>query len=141
MRRLSKGSKRRIVSLVTALVTIAVYIPFMDTRWAIYLAMCVGYSIAVFGLAWSDGKMPLFLAGRARSVAGLIQVHLAFLLALTLWIWLAQFSRPFLPDWVVAEGSQRGSWFLVFALLGIVAMLLFEHWWLAKKPTTDLQNF
>ena len=81
----------------------------------------------------SDGKMPLFLAGRTRSVGGVIQVHLAFLLALILWTWLAQYSKPFLPDWVVAEGGQHGSWFLVFVLLGIVALLLFEYWWLQAK--------
>ncbi len=89
----------------------------MNTRWAIYLAICVGYTIAVFGLAWSDGKIPLFLAGRAGSTGGVIQVHVVFLLGLILWIWLAQSSKPFLPDWVVAEGNQHGSWYLVFALL------------------------
>jgi hypothetical protein len=128
------------VSLATALVTIAVYIPFMDTRWAIYIALCVGYTIAVFGLAWSDDKMPLFRSARAQSMGGVLQVHTVFLLLLVLWIWLARFSKPFLPEWVVAEGGQHGSWFLVFALLGIIAMLLFEHWWLAKKPNADNQN-
>lgn len=112
----------------------------MNTRWAIYLAICVGYTIAVFGLAWSDGKIPLFLAGRAGSTGGVIQVHVVFLLGLVLWIWLAQSSKPFLPDWVVAEGNQHGSWYLVFALLGIVALLLLEHWWLARKPEPHIRN-
>ena len=81
--------------------------------------------------------MPLFLSGRAGSVGGIIQVHAVFLLLLILWIWLAQYSKPFLPDWVVSQ-DRYGSWFLVFALLGIIATLLFEHWWLAQKPKSDV---
>jgi hypothetical protein len=108
----------------------------MDERWAIYAAMCVGYTVAVFGLAWSDNKLGSF-AGN-RSVRAVLQAHLAFILAVILWIWLAQYSKPSLPGWITAEGDRHESWFLVFALLGIVGLLLYEHWWLSVKPKTDL---
>jgi hypothetical protein len=135
----SKGFKRRVVSFSTAVLTLVVYIPFMDARWAIYAARCVGYTTAVFGLAWSDGKMHQFFAGKARSVGEALQTHLVFLLMVILWIWLAQYSKPTLPAWVTAEGDRHESWFLVFALLGIVGLLLFEHWWFSKAPKRDLQ--
>lgn len=134
MRTMSKRFKRRIVSFATALVTLITYIPFMNTRWAIYLAMCIGYTVAVFGLAWSDGKMSRFFSVRNRSVGSVLQIHFVFILLLVLWIWLAQFARPWLPTWVVAEGDHHESWLLVFALLGIVGMLLLEHWWFSKVP-------
>jgi hypothetical protein len=139
VRPLSKGSKRQFVSLATALSAILIYLPFIGSRWAIYLAISTSYTVAVFGLAWSDGKIPLFLSGRVRSVGAIIQVHIAFLLLLVLWIWAAQYSKPYLPAWALAEDGY-GSWFLVFALLGIIAILLFEHWWLASKPKSDVQN-
>ena len=101
---------------------------------------CVGYTIAVFGLAWSDGKLSLLTGEGAKSLRELIQTHLVFLLMLILWIWLAQFSKPWLPSWVISEGDHRESWFLFFALLGIVAMLLYEHWWLASKPRPGLND-
>jgi hypothetical protein len=137
----SKRVKREIISIATALGTLLIYIPFMGTQWGIYVAMCMGYTIAVFGLAWSDQKIPLFLTGRAGSVGGILQVHAVFLLLLILWIRLAQYSKPFLSDWVLAEGSRHESWFLFFALLGIVAMLLLEHWWLLRRPETEFRNF
>lgn len=114
--------------------TLIIYIPFMDSRLAIYAAMCVGYTIAAVGLAWSDGKWRLFFGGNARPVGEALKTHLAFLLLVVQWIWFAQFIKPSLPAWVVAEGDHHESWFLVFALLGIVGMLLFEHWWLSAKP-------
>jgi hypothetical protein len=109
----------------------------MDSRWSIYAAMCAGYTVAVFGLAWSDGKMRVFLGEHARSFGQVLQVHAVFLLLLIGWIWLAQATRPFLPSWVIAEGDHRESWLLVFALFGIVGLLLFEHWWLSKAPKKD----
>ena len=140
MRAMSKGFKRQVVSFATAIAMLTVCIPFMDSRWAIYVATCVGYTIAVFGLAWSDGKLRLFFGGHARSVGGVLQAHLVFLLLIILWIWFAQYIKPSLPSWVVAEGDHHESWYLVFALLGIVGMLLFEHWWLLTKPKSGLQD-
>ena len=135
---MSKGLKRRMVSFSTVVSTLLVYIPFMDTRWAIYAAMCVGFTVAVFGLAWSDNKLGSFSGNRsARSV---LQAHLAFILMVILWIWLAKYSKPFLPARVTAEGDRHESWFLVFALLGIVGILLYEHWWLSIKPKADLAD-
>jgi hypothetical protein len=131
---MSKSFKRRAVSLATTIATLTIYIPFMETRWSIYLAMCVGYTIMVFGLAWSDGKLPLFYGGNARPVGEIVRTHLSFLLALIGWIWFAQYTKPVLPSWVVTEGDVHESWFLVFALLGILAILFFELWWLSKAP-------
>jgi len=138
VRAMSKGLKRRIVSFSTAVSTLLVYIPFMDTRWAIYAAMCVGYTVAVFGLAWSDNKLGSFSGN--RSIGSVLRAHLAFILAVILWIWLAQYSRPFLPGWLTAEGDRHESWFLLFVLLGIVGILLYEHWWLSVKPNAALAD-
>ena len=135
MRVLTKGSKRRLVTFATPFATLLVYFPLRDFRWALYLALCVGYSVVVFGLAWSDGKMHVFFGN--RSAFAILRTHLAFLLSLIFWIWLAQFSKPSLPGWVTAEGDRHESWYLLFVLLGIIGLLLFEHWWFSKAAKRD----
>jgi hypothetical protein len=132
---MSKNFKRQAVSFATTIATLTIYIPFMHSRWSIYVAMCVGYTIMVFGLAWSGGKLPLFYGGNARPVGDIVRTHLSFLLGLIGWIWFAQYSKAALPSWVVTEGDAHESWFLVFALLGILGILFFELWWLSKAPS------
>jgi len=130
----SKGFKRRVVSLATAITTLILYVPFMDSPWAIYVAMCAGCTIAVFGLVWSDGMLRRIPGGEARPLGHVLEAHLAFLAMVILWIWFAQWIKPALPDWVVIEGNEHESWYLVFALLGIVGLLVAELSWLSSKP-------
>jgi hypothetical protein len=139
MRAISKkGLKRRIVSLAATIATLGVYIPFMDARWTIFVAMCVGYTILALGLAWSDGKLPQLYSGNGRSLSEVIRAHLLFLSLVIGWIWFVQYIKLSLPDWIAVEGSDHISWFLVFALLGIVALLIAELSWLSTKPKSDL---
>ncbi len=132
---MSKRFKQRIVGLAAGIVTAIAYLPVANFHWAIYFAVCVGYSILVFGFAWSDGHSRLFSSDHARPRSTVVQVHLAYLCAVTGWIWFAQFVKPVLPRWVVAGG--RGSWFMVFAGLGIVALVIAEQSWLSAMPKSD----
>ncbi len=129
--------KREAVSLATVLVTLGLYIPFMDEPWSLYLALCAGYSVLVFGLIWSDGKWGRYLGRGKWTLGRLLKSHVSFLLALNLWIWLARFSRPWLPDWLMNEGVDHLSLYLIFAALGIVAIWWAEQSWLSAGPKKD----
>lgn len=136
----SKGFKREVVSLVAVMAILITYIPLRGSPWAVYVAMSTGYTIAVFGLVWSDGMLRRLSDGNARPVGNVIQVHLAFLALVCGWIWFAQFIKPALPQWVVVAGGDHWSWFLVFALLGIVGMLIAELGWLASMPRPQVER-
>ncbi len=138
MRPLSKRFKREAVALATVIVFLCLYLPFMGAVWAIYLAVCGGYTALFFGLMWSDGKWSRYIKGASRSTGGLVQTHTVFLLVLILWMWLAQVARPFLPDWVVVEGGEHESWFLAFGALGLAAVWWAEQWWFTREPKLSL---
>lgn len=81
----------------------ALYLPFEDEPWSLYAALCVSYTILVFGLLWSDGKWRKYIEAGRHKARDLAQGHAVFLLAMILWIWLWRFSRPRLPDWMIDE--------------------------------------
>jgi len=107
MRLLSVRSKRQIMSLAVVVPFIVFYLPLEDESWSLYVALCVSYTILVFGLLWSDGK------------------------------WRKRFSRSWLPDWMFDGIDHELNYFLVFSGLGIVAIWWVEHSWLAKPPKKD----
>jgi hypothetical protein len=109
----------------------------MDTRWGIYVALCVGYTVAFFGLAWSDGKLQKYSPNGTRTLGNFVQTHSVFLLIVVALIWLARASKPFLPNWVVAEGDHHESWYLMFGLLGMIAIFISEQVVLSKPPADD----
>lgn len=86
MRLLSVRIKRQIVSLAVVIALIALYLPFEDESWSLYAALCVSYSILVFGLLWSDGKWRNYIDAGQRSTRDLAQGHVVFLLVMILWI-------------------------------------------------------
>jgi hypothetical protein len=134
MKPLSKRFKREVVSVATVFGTLILYIPFMDSRWAIFVSLCAGYSIVLFGLAWSDGKWQRYFGGNGRSTGQILQAHFVFLLLIVGWIWFAQLIKPRLPSWVVIEGDMHESWFLAFAALAMIGILIAEMQWLSSKP-------
>ncbi len=140
MKARSKGFKRNVVSLATVIATLVTYIPFMDSPWAVYVAMSMGYTVAVFGLVWSDGMLRRFPSGNARPVGDVVRAHLTFLALVIGWICFAQFVKPSLPHWVVVEGNDHISWFLVFTLLGIVGLLIAELSLFVAKPRPELER-
>ena len=134
MRPRSKNFKRQVVSYATVIAALTLYFSFMDYQWSIYLALSVGYTTILFGLAWSDNKLHLFFRDGSRSLSEVVRVHLSYLLMLIAWIWLALYFKPSLPSWITYAGDHNESWFLIFVLLGIVAIWWLEHSRLTAKP-------
>lgn len=115
----------------------ALYLPFEDEPWSLYAALCVSYTILVFGLLWSDGKWRKYIEAGRHKARDLAQGHAVFLLAMILWIWLWRFSRPRLPDWMMDEIYRGLNYYLIFSDLGIVAFWWVEQSWLVKMPEKD----
>jgi hypothetical protein len=134
MRPLSIRTKRQVVSLAVVVALIALYLPFEDESWSLYAALCVSYTILVFGLLWSDGKWRKYIEAGQRSTRDLVQAHAVFLLVMILWIWVCRFSRPWLPAWMFDEIYGIPSYYLIFSGFGIVAIWWVEQTWLSKPP-------
>jgi len=109
----------------------------MDEPWSLYLALCAGYIVLVFGLIWSYGKWGRHLGGGKWTRGKLLRGHVSFLLALILWIWLARFSRPWLPDRLMNEAADHLTLYLIFAAFGILLIWWVEQSWLSKGPKKD----
>ena len=137
MRSLSVRFKREIVSVGVVAPWLAIYLPFEDQPWSLYTALCVSYTILVFGLLWSDGKWRKYIEANERNARDLLQGHAIFLLVMTLWIWICRFARPRLPDWMFGELYRDLNFYLIFSGLGIVAIWWAEQSWLAKPPKRD----
>lgn len=137
VRRLSVKSKRRFVSIAVGIIFIALYLPFEDASWSLYAALCVSYTILVFGLLWSDDKWRKYIEAHQRKTRDLAQGHAVFLLVMIFWIWVCRFCRPWLPGWMFGEIYGIPSYYLVFSGLGIVAIWWGEQSWLAKPPKKD----
>jgi len=137
MRPLSRRFKREVVSITTVVASLTIYFSFMEYRWAAYLALSLGYTAILFGLAWSDNKMHLYFRDNSRSLSQVARLHSYYLLILVAWVGLAQYFRPSLPQWITYEGDRHESWFLVFVLLGIIAIWWIEHSRLTAKPKQD----
>ena len=137
MPRTSSGFRRRIVSLASVLSFLVLYFCFMEHSWAIYAAICAGYTILVLGLLWSDGKWTRYIQKSLRTARELLQGHLVFLLVVVLWIWLCRVSRPWMPEWMFNFGFGQLTLYLIFSGLGIVAIWWGEQSWLAKPPKRE----
>ena len=139
MRPLSRRFKRDLVGVAVVVALVVLYLPFEDRPWSIYEALCVSYTILVFGLLWSDGEWRKYIQAHRRSARNLVQGHAVFLLVLILWIWVCRFTRPWLPHWMFGELYRELNYYLIFSGLGIVAIWWIEQSWLARPPKKDEQ--
>jgi hypothetical protein len=129
--------KRELVSIGVVIAFLAIYLPFMDKPWSLYVALCAGYTMLVFGMLWSDRKWKKYIEVNKRTALDLIQGHAVFLLVVVLWIWICKISRPRLPDWMFEDHYRGVTPYLVFGGLGLVAIWWIEQSWLAKPAKTE----
>ncbi len=127
------------MSIAIVVAMLAIYLPLMDEAWSLYVALCVGYTILVFGMLWSDNKWKVYISANRRSAHELIRGHQIFLLVLVLWIWICKVSRPWLPGWMFEEYGRGVTPFLIFGSLGLVVLWWVEQSWLAKPPKKEEQ--
>jgi len=100
MRQPSIRFRRELVSIGVVVSILVIYLPFFDEPWSLYVALCTGYTMLVFGMLWSDGKWKRYIDFNKRTAQDLVQGHAAFLLLVVLWIWICKISKTRLPDWM-----------------------------------------
>jgi hypothetical protein len=127
------------VSLAIVFGLFALWLPFEGEPWSLYAALCVSYTILVFGLLWSDGKWRKYIVANQRKARDLVQGHTIFLLLLILWIWICRVSRPRLPDWMLGEIFRDLALtpYILFGGLGVVAVWWAEQTWLARTSKKE----
>ena len=114
---------KRTVYIVAALAAMIVFLPFQDYGWALYLGVCTGYTILVFGLRRIQQIQQPEVS--PLPLSKILLVHSTFLVIVIGWVWLLLALRPSLPYILRTEDSTRPYFGLVF--LGVLALLLLEY--------------
>jgi len=72
--------RRELVSIGVVVSILVIYLPFFDEPWSLYVALCTGYTMLVFGMLWSDGKWKRYIDFNKRTAQDLVRAMPAFLL-------------------------------------------------------------
>ena len=115
---------KRMVYVVATFVTMFVFLPFRDYGWSLYLGVCAGYTVLVFGLRRIQQKREGNPGANVLPLSRVLLVHATFLVIVIGWVWLLLALRPSLPYILRTEDSSRPYFGLVF--LGVLALLLLE---------------
>jgi hypothetical protein len=107
-----------LIGLGSAIVGGIIYLNTKGTVWGMDLALAVGYSLFVFGMAWVDynysyGEESSYYP---RPTLQFILIHLTFQLFVIGYGHLDQYARPFMPDWMTHEGRKGSLEYWVFML-------------------------
>jgi hypothetical protein len=137
MRFTSRRLKRELVALALVAGSALTYFSLLGMRWDIYVTLCVAYTILIIGMAWANGKWKLYFSRGSSDISRFFQIHIGFVLAIVLLVWLAMWGQPAMPDWLVARGDDRWSWYHIVVIALVVGVVLIEQWWFEKKPRRD----
>jgi len=116
-------SRKRRVYLVATMLTMCIFLPFRSNPWAIYVGVCAGYTVLVFGLRRIESKSRPVGEG-AGSTSRLLLLHAAFLALVVGWICLGLALRPYLPYILTTEDTTHPYFGLAF--MGIIGLLMIE---------------
>jgi hypothetical protein len=123
-RKQAGAKKKQRVYLIATLSTMAIFLPLQSHVWALYLSASVGYTILVFGLRRVAQGSRTSPSLPAKPISEVLSVHLMFMAVVTGWVWLALWSRPYLPYFLLTKDSPRPYFGLAF--VGALGLLLLE---------------
>jgi hypothetical protein len=133
----SRRFKREIIALALVAGAALTYLSLLGSRWAVYVTLCVAYTIVIVGMAWANGNWKLYFGGGKISLQSFAKAHFSFLLAAVLFMWAAILLRPSMPDWLVSQGDSNWSWYYILVIALLVGLVLLEQWWIEKRPRRD----
>lgn len=126
----------RVVFVVAIAAGLITYLGLHERPWGMDAALCVGYTVLVFGLGYADEDSRLFSSEPARPILQVSLVHLCFLAAVVGVVRLFSYLRPNFPTWLREEGS-RSSWSLLIEIGALVALGYWEKWLLFRDPDSS----
>ena len=120
-------SKKAVYTSAT-LVAMVLFLPFRSYPWALYLGVCAGYSVLVFGLRRIERNRKKEPAGSFLQPGRVVVAHSIYLAVVIGWVWLLLISRPRLPYILRTEDTSHPYFGLVFVgVLGVLAIEYFEQ--------------
>ena len=109
MKSFSRRVKREIVAVVLVSPSALTCFTLIGTAWAIYATVCVAYMVVVFGMIWADGKWKIYFGRETRDISRLTQIHVGFVLAALLLLWMAIRFASAMPEWLTSRGGDKWS--------------------------------
>jgi hypothetical protein len=113
------------VYILATLAALAIFLPFQDQRWAMYVGACAGYTTLLFVRRLR--QVPLRRLGEALKnllTADVLLTHATFLAIVIGWVWVLIVLAPHLPYALRTDDSDRPYFGLAF--IGILGLTLLE---------------
>ena len=118
---------KKTVYTVATLVAMLLFLPFQNRPWGLYLGVCAGYTVLVFGLR-RIARPPTAERGNTLPATRIALVHSIYLAIVIGWVWLLLASRPYVPYILRTEDSSRPYFGLIFlGVLGVLGVEYFEQ--------------
>jgi hypothetical protein len=102
---------------------VAIFFPFRDHVWALYVSACVGYTVLVFGRRLQQRQRLRESLGTYFDSSVLV-THATYLAIVVGWVWSLIAIAPHVPYILRAEDSGRPYFGLAF--IGILGLLFLE---------------
>ena len=135
---------KKMVYTVATLVAMTLFLPFQSHPWALYVGVCGGYTLLVFGLR------RIAINSKQKSVnpplppAKILMTHSIYLAIVIGWVWLLVVCKPRLPYIFRTEDTSRPYFGLIFVrVFGVLGIEYFEQRHLrsaAENGTPDQTN-
>jgi hypothetical protein len=138
--------QRKFVTFAASLAFALIYKPLHQFPFAFDLALCVSFTILVFGNAIRRRGFALFSGDSARPLTETILAHSICLVALVFIARLAMYAPGFLPEWLTIPvgadnyGRVGPSAFQILQSLAIFFLGFFEVRVLVAQNTKDAAN-
>jgi hypothetical protein len=133
-------SRKRLTYSTAAIVAAVVYFPFQSNPLSMYIAVCAGYTILVFGLRWA-ARSSGALARIDKSPSEMALTHLVFLAIALGFVRCAILAAPHLPYFLTTEDSSHPYFGLGFlAVLALMGLEAIEQKWLTAVPESGHPN-
>ena len=125
---------RRIAYGVAGFIGMFVYMALRPLPFAKDVAMCVAYTVAVFGIILMANSA-VFFSDNAKPLKQVLLTHLAFLAGVVVMVRGMIILRPYLPpEFTHRDPVRHTSWASTCELIAILLLSAWERWLLVKKP-------
>jgi hypothetical protein len=125
----------RIVDFCAIMAGILTYLALRDFPFGIDAALCVGYTVEVLGIAFTDKRARGFASDPSRPIAKLLLLHVCFLAAVVVieraWV----FLKPMMPQ-PDPHQARPINWGLLAVIIALFALAYWEERTLFRKSSS-----
>jgi hypothetical protein len=122
----------RIVDFCAIMAGILTYLALRDFPFGIDATLCVGYTVEVLGIAFTDKRAKVFASDPSRPIPKLLLLHVCFLAAVVVieraWV----FLKPMMPQ-PDPHQARPINWGLLAVIIALFALAYWEERMLFRK--------